>query len=726
MEEEELSGGGGGGGGRFSGRGEDGSRSRTTSSNSSRHSPDRSRPTKRRGTFLGGRSSSTDGGGSPRVNGRRGTFMSRPGGGSSLLRGGSSLNGGDGGRGTGFMEDGYQMATVRSEWFDDLEGVTMQAGRMKPSRPTRKTALALGEKGGGGGGGNGVGNGNGNGGGNGGGNSNSGRSSPSVVQEASWSSIPVEMALLDPVLAVQFGRTMTEAEQGLLLVWVIVRLVQERKIHRLGFGSARGHLTRFEPLSSKKESMEKNTLRRKESVSGRGKKKGAPPPPPPDAVYIQDDVYDQLKQSLDSSDLSTSPPLMAAYATAETHLAAAWQRFAPTLSDKHGTTNTKEEKESWFHWQRTRYCAWWFSTPANAPHKTVDMLRIAQSLRGMENNEGATQLRDKYSLSETCEYVAAALFESNMDSIAAVDFLHYHRHAQSGGGGGGGGGGDGGGQSDVLPSGRVFDLTATLNDMVNDDNTSNNTSNNGEHVLSMLGPLWFEALKQENDVYDLLWERMLDRIFEGEGLSSSMTGGSTDANNTSSNSNDTGSRGNGGNGGNNGNGGAFNEVPSRARSPTADSSSFSSDTSASTTASAVSSAIGGTTTSSGSSGSSGSLGDGRGTSSLQGRSTSTDQSGGNSTGGGNTSSQKRSRRRRGSTRDPLVFLQDNDQIEKIIQSDPLHELSANEKALLWRHRKRLPERFQFAGKQALYGIVWYCLVLFGIVWYCFTLMIDHH
>ena len=174
------------------------------------------------------------------------------------------------------------------------------------------------------------------------------------------------------MLAIQFGRSLDEDKRGLILVWAILRLVRERKSHRLEYGAARGHLSRFEPASSKEMSQISRQLQKKESMSSSaasaGKKKKAPPPPPPDAVFIPDDVYGHIREGLLSNDLSTSDNLRDAYQSTEETLTVAWIKFArEEVGREHGVGSSSGVGSSgdWFHWQRTRYCAWWFSTSDN-------------------------------------------------------------------------------------------------------------------------------------------------------------------------------------------------------------------------------------------------------------------------------------------------------------------------------------------------------------------------
>eukprot|EP00949_MAST-11_sp_MAST-11-sp1_P002842 g2842.t1 len=54
-------------------------------------------------------------------------------------------------------------------------------------------------------------------------------------------------------------------------------------------------------------------------------------------------------------------------------------------------------------------------------------------------------------------------------------------------------------------------------------------------------------------------------------------------------------------------------------------------------------------------------------------------------------------RRRRSVHDPKAFLRDAEAVSKLMKLDPLYQLTSKEKALLWTHRRRLPELFQFAA-----------------------------
>ena len=674
-------------------------------------SPDRSMVS-RRGTVSGGRSrggtaSSTDSGNLQARKSRRGTGLNSRNGGNRLssLSGMNANGGGSDLRGTGFdLEGNYTMGTIRSEWFDELEDVTTKAGHLRPQRIVQRgnqkgmsgssSSISLRSTS------SGV-------------NPGEGLSrSVSAISSAScsmnnnaWLDLPIDLALLDPILAIQFGRTLNENEQGLLLIYIIVRLVKERKKNRIGYSSARSHLTRFEPLSSQTSEGNKSSpapLSRKGSMS---KRKKAPPPPPPDAVYIQDDVHSLLKEALKSQDLSDSKPLIQAYDISQKLLNEKWFAFVPSLAAKL-QLNDNESDQDWFYWSRTRYFIWWYSVSNDDPNKTVDLLHIARRLRDMSN--GAS-LKDKYTLSETTEYVAATVFESQMNSTAAVDFLHYHRHEAP----------DTKNTSienniDTLPSGKIFDVNMKLNQITTVCTPSliqDGANAEQDRVLAMLGPLWFEALKEKDGiVHNSLWNQLLDSVFEdGESKEGevvpecpSTSGGgppgmsSPDSKNASalsssslSESEDT-----------------LSEMKSdtnngKSRSPT----STSVGSTSSTSEESDSSTSNPSHTSHASHASNGSSSGLSNTTSVGGSSFT---SPGPNSATASTSDAKRFRRRRGSTRDPLVFVEENDKIEKVIRSDPLHELSANEKALLWRHRKRLPERFKFAAlPKLLRAVNWF-------------------
>ena len=588
---------------------------------------------------------------------------------------------------TGFNQDGdYVLNTLRSDWFDDLEGLTNSAGPMRPLKQIRRNTVTsqqyqqkVDKK-------------------NSTATSGTGENIHSNVDSShsNLSSLPLMLCLLDPLLMIDFcrQRNLSDEEQGTLLIYTILTLLRQRKKRSLSYGDARGIFTRFEDSTKKKKMETKivegnstSTLSRKGSVGGLRKKKSAPPPPP-DAVYVSTEYYNLITQALSTKDLSSCPELTTLHNLTKAVLIQHWKAYVPTLQQRvlNGPKRTDGADDSvnsslLFYWERSRYLVWWFTV--SDEEKTVDLLHISRRLRAMEKKEqkqkqtsNSMSLSDKYTLSETMEYVASTIFELGMNSTQAVDFLHYHRHGKKERS-------DGAVEKiekecDVLPSGSSFNMSEKMKSMVPTFlKTLSSTASSSTNISNMLGPIWYENLEKEKMVESSLWEDMFVQMFEEDDYREEDDGVTTNQEvHNHRNDMNKGEQKNATDATVNVAGGNISNIEPRrsTKSTTTLSSSSSTDTTTTT-------------------------GSNNGT-------TMTSSSSSDAISTNNNS--KRFRRRRGSTRDPLVFVEENDKIEKVIRTDPLHELSANEKALLWRHRKRLPERFRFAAlPKLLRAVNWF-------------------
>ena len=566
----------------------------------------------------------------------------------------------DGEHGAGNLERGtgmggvdlYHLATGRSVWFDHLEAVMQEAAPIRALRrrvhhggagselETRPGSAGFG----------------------------GGEGGPSI---------PLGIVLMDPVLAVRFGRRLTGVQRGLLLVWAINRLVRARKRLRQPYASARDHLSRFRAVSSKADS-KISSLSDPPRAPSTGV--GSSLPPPPDDVYVPDRVAADIQEALASDDISSSAGLERAYVAAKESLREPFSAFAPEVS-KHWASVADSSMSSnaapWFYWQRARYVAWWMAPSSgdrNSDHdKLVNLLTLATSLREHSVKKAPktgqnNSLCERFTLAQTCEYVASTLFQLDTNSTAAVDFLHYKV-------------GDSADGSFILPSGADFDFTAKMGNLSiqhalstikraaaeapgNEEQERAQVAGThaSDQVLSMLDPLWFEGLRREGSLCDALWNEVLEQAFGSVGTASSADGGvnggvlslpGTDG------------------------GGVHAAGEAKTGRHPRKTSEDSEDPS------------------------SGSSRSGSGASTREGSYSPTRdglvKKKGNSV-----------RHRRGSTRDPLVFLRDEEAVSRVISADPLHELSANEKAMLWRHRRRLAERYKFkALPKLLRAVNWF-------------------
>ena len=471
--------------------------------------------------------------------------------------------------------------------------------------------------------------------------------------------LPLGVLLIDPILAVRFGRRLSDLQRGLMLLWATCKMLYTSE--RLGqpYASARDHLLRFHGMPSGSASKEQYVQMESDeppapSVKGQ---ETISSPPTPGVIYVPAYIAADIKQALGSADIATSPALKRVYRISEDALSDNLHEFALEITEHWNShsqaDNNKQEEaicDAWFFWQRSRYLAWWLAPSSgnmNSNHnKVVNLMTMATSLRQHArervrkasadvSDSDKTSLCGRFTLAETCEYLAETMFQLDTESTAAVDFLHYEVGDKNDG-------------SFILPSGSDFDFEGTmanlsvryaLSTVPEEPATSVNDA------LLMLDPLWFDCLRSERSLCDELWNEFLSEAFEVDVKEESLN------------------------------------LPKDLRQGLhqSDEKTISSD-----------------------------RGDQNVSSSYKASRPDAHESVGNMP----SSPQRRKlsdhRRRRGSTRDPLVFLKDEEAVSRVVNADPLHELSANEKALLWRHRKRLAERYKFkALPKLLRAVNWF-------------------